>query len=64
MMKLDHLVHNKYKGIELEEKKFNHSIIIEEKKWDQGIKLEDKRMEWEKEEKKKIENLRWLSWIV
>ncbi|KNZ49432.1 hypothetical protein VP01_5009g1 [Puccinia sorghi] len=48
-----------YKGVELEEKNFNHSVALEEKKWDHGIKLEKKKLDWEKEEKKKTGGLRW-----
>ena len=62
MMKYERQVQNDGRGVELEEKKFNHSIILDEKKWDHGIKLEEKKwehgikweekqLEWEKEEK-------------
>ena len=62
MMKYERQVQNNGKGVELEEKKFNHLIILDKKKWDHGIKLEEKkwehgikweekRLEWEKEEK-------------
>ena len=62
MMKYERQIQNNGKGVALEEKKFNHSIILEkkqqdhginleEKKWDHGIKWEEKRLEWEKEEK-------------
>ena len=62
MMKYERQVQNNGKGVELEEKKFNHSIILDKKKWDHGIKLEEKKwehgikweekwLEWEKEEK-------------
>lgn len=44
---------NTDKGLELEEKKFNYSVLLEEKKWDHGIQLEEKKFHWEKEEKEK-----------
>ena len=67
MMKFERQVQNEGKGVELEEKKFNHSILLDEKKWDHGIKLEEKKWEhgimleekklnWEKEEKDKDRN--------
>ena len=64
MLKFERQIKNDDKGVELEERKFNHSITLEEKKWDHGvkleekkwdhgIKLEEKKLDWEKEEKEK-----------
>ena len=64
MLKFEQQIKNNDKGVELEERKFNHSITLEEKKWDHGvkleekkwdhgIKLEEKKLDWEKEEKEK-----------
>ncbi|KNZ45078.1 hypothetical protein VP01_850g5 [Puccinia sorghi] len=40
MLKFEQQVKNNDKGVELEERKFNHSVALEEKKWDHGINLE------------------------
>ncbi|KNZ60843.1 hypothetical protein VP01_14933g1, partial [Puccinia sorghi] len=39
-VKFEQQVKNDEKGVELEEKKLNHSVALEEKKWDHGIKQE------------------------
>ncbi|KNZ47879.1 hypothetical protein VP01_6070g2 [Puccinia sorghi] len=51
--KFEWKVKNDYKGVELEEKKYNYSVELEEKKWDHRIKLEEKNLDWENEEKEK-----------
>ncbi|KNZ51161.1 hypothetical protein VP01_4063g2 [Puccinia sorghi] len=46
-------IKNNDKIVELEGKKFNHSVALEEKKWDHEIGLEEKKLAWEKDEKEK-----------